>query len=168
MDFNFVLKRDHDYYYQVQQQQLHTTKRYYCDFTMCAFDAQSSKLVRERILPDSTHWEAQVEKLSLFKRIRILPEILGRWYTRKRYLEIDCGTPNNDSDCYCRSKTDEKILWSVPTKIAPFLDSIHHVSTSLRSQRPGTVPSVAKFLNLIPKKAKFQKMTTKGRISFSQ
>ena len=42
-DSNFLLKRDHDYYYQVQQQ-LHTTKRDYCDFIVCAFDAQSSNL----------------------------------------------------------------------------------------------------------------------------
>ena len=89
VDSNFLLKRDHDYYYQVQQQ-LHTTKRDYCDFIVCAFDAQSSKLLRERILPDFTHWEAQVKKLSLFWIICIFPEILGRWYTRKRDLEIDC------------------------------------------------------------------------------
>ena len=155
VDSNFLLKRDHDYYYQVQQQ-LHTTKRDYCDFIVCVFDAQSSKLVRERILPDFTHWEAQVKKLSLFWRICVLPEILGRWYTRKRDLEIDCSTLNNDDDGYCRSKTDEKTV-VCSNKDCPI--STFHPSCLCITKIPKTwyCPNYRKFPEFNPKNAKVSK-----------
>ena len=108
-DSTFLLKRDHDYYFQVQQQ-LHTTKYTYCDFVVCAFDMKDSKLVQERILPDNAHWEIQIQKLSIFWRICILPEILGRWYTRKLHLKEDKNPVNYDGDCYCQMKTNEKTV----------------------------------------------------------
>lgn len=48
---NFVLKLDHQYYYQVQQQ-LFTTKKQYCDFVVCTFgDDGETDLVQQRIVP---------------------------------------------------------------------------------------------------------------------
>ena len=63
-------------------------------------------LVQERIFPNQSHWTACLPKLSLFWRICILPEILGRWYTRK--LNIKHQQIRLDGDCYCRLETDEE------------------------------------------------------------
>lgn len=104
----FTLKRDHDYYYQVQQQ-LHTTGRGYADFVVFATEENSCRFVQERLLPDSTHWETQIPKLEKFWRICILPEILGRWYTRKMDLKSQL-TPDESlksGECYCRQSTSE-------------------------------------------------------------
>ena len=72
----FSLKRDHDYYYQGQQQ-LHSTKREYCDFVVYATSSNDSKFVCERILPDNSFWDSLVPKLCSFWRTCILLEILG-------------------------------------------------------------------------------------------
>jgi len=39
--------------------------------------------VKERIYPDHGHWNVVLPKLTTFWRTCILPEILGRWYSRK-------------------------------------------------------------------------------------
>ena len=106
-DSKFTLKRNHPYYYQVQQQ-IHTTHCNYCDFVVCAFQGEMVELVQERIFPNQIHWTECLPKLSLFWRICILPEILGRWYTRK--LNIKQQEVKLDGDCYCRLKTDEETV----------------------------------------------------------
>ena len=106
-DVKFTLKRNHPYYSQVQQQ-LHIVKKAYCDFVVFAVSKAGSKFIHERILPDSEHWASQVSKLSLFWRICILPEVLGRrWYTRKMDLKKELGTYSSDGDCYCRRTSEE-------------------------------------------------------------
>ena len=50
---------------------------------------------------------SQVAKLSLFWRTCILPEMLGRWYTRKMDLKEELGPDPNGGDCYCRKTCDE-------------------------------------------------------------
>jgi len=52
----FSLKRDHDYYYQAQQQ-IYTTGRGYLDFVVFSTDGKSCALFNERIAPDIEHWE---------------------------------------------------------------------------------------------------------------
>ena len=66
------------------------------------------ELVQERIFPNQTHWTECLPKLSLFWRICILPEILGRWYTRK--LNIKQQEVKLDGDCCCSLKTDEETV----------------------------------------------------------
>ena len=75
------LKREHAYYYQTQQQ-IFTAGKLYCDFVVCGFHEQID-LFCKRILPDVSHWHSVVSKLTYFWRYRVLPEILGRWYTQK-------------------------------------------------------------------------------------
>ena len=77
---------------------MHTTHCNYCDFVVCAFQGEMVELVQERIFPNQTHWTECLPKLSLFWRICILPEILGRWYTRK--LSIKQQEIKLDGDCY--------------------------------------------------------------------
>ena len=49
---NFILKTQHQYYYQTQQH-IFTTKKQYCDLVVCAFnDIKEAKLVVQRICPD--------------------------------------------------------------------------------------------------------------------
>ena len=105
IESDFILKKDHDYHYQVQQQ-LHTTKCNYCDFVVCAFSNNSAKFNCERILPNNSFWETQVPKLSVFWHTCILPEILGRWYARKLDLTIESSLDPN-GECYCQKKTNE-------------------------------------------------------------
>ncbi len=102
----FSLKRGHAYYYQVQQQ-LHITKRAYCDFVVFATSKAALHIVQERIFPDSEHWSNMLTKLSLFWRTCILPEILGRWYTRKMDLKKELGSNPTVGTCYCRRMSKE-------------------------------------------------------------
>jgi len=101
----FQLKRHHNYYYQVQQQ-LFTTERRHCDFVVCAFDISvKAVIMQERIYPNNKHWEVVLPKLEAFWRICILPEIIGRWYTRKCVLPA--SKPLGNGICFCRMARDE-------------------------------------------------------------
>ena len=91
----YSLKRDHAYFYQVQQQ-LHITKRTYCDFIVFAVSKGASKSFQQRIFPDNEHWVTHC----------ILSEILGRWYTRKMSLEKELGLLPK-GNCYCRKTSNE-------------------------------------------------------------
>lgn len=100
----YTLKRQHNYYYQVQQQ-LHTTKRQYCDFVVYCCDAAGDiEIVIDRIFPDHAHWDSVLPKIRVFWRSCILPEILGRWYTRKCHLDKSQLLSVGDGVCYCRQK----------------------------------------------------------------
>ena len=107
----FMLKRDHDYYFQ-SQQQIHTAGRAYLDFIVFATDGTSQRFVKQRLLPDIEHWETQIPKLETFWRICVLPEILGRWYTRKMDLQSQLSPRESwaSGDCYCRQSTDEETI----------------------------------------------------------
>ena len=78
------LSTSHAYYYQVQTQ-IHICKVDYCDFCMCTFpdngDHQPSLHI-ERIFPDDEFWQTCVDLSQHFFNICILPELLGRWYSR--------------------------------------------------------------------------------------
>lgn len=84
VDGMFKLKRNHDYFYQVQQQ-LSITGSKYCDFVVCAFNNNKPIFFMEGILPDPNHWETVVPKLTKVWRTCVLPELLVRWYTRKQH-----------------------------------------------------------------------------------
>lgn len=60
---NFRLKRDHQYFYQVEQQIFITGCRY-CDLVVCAHHNNKPRFFMERILPDPNHWEAVVPKFT--------------------------------------------------------------------------------------------------------
>ena len=80
----FQLKGSHNYFFQVQQQLFTLPDRKYNDFVVCAFDSSHcSTIVKERIYADHDHMNAVLPKRTAFWRTCILPEILGRWYSRK-------------------------------------------------------------------------------------
>ena len=85
VDGKMWLKRNQQYYYQVQQQ-LHITGRQFCDFVVCAFSNGTPMFFMERIFPDINNWEITVLKITKVWRTCILPELLTRWYTRKQHV----------------------------------------------------------------------------------
>ena len=103
---HFQLKTSHGYYHQVQQQLFSVPNVTYDDFVVCAIDKMKNiHLIVQRIYPDVQHWNLVLPKLEVFWRICILPEILGRWYTRR--CTVPLKLPDNDAICFCRTKRDE-------------------------------------------------------------
>ncbi len=86
IDGEITLKRDHQYYFQVQQQ-IFSTKTKFCDLVVCGFGESQTAFIHERIYPDKQHWESTLPKLGQFWRYCFLPEILGRWYTQKLNIQ---------------------------------------------------------------------------------
>lgn len=97
----FRLKRSYQYYYQVQQQ-LFVTGRKYCDFVMCSFLNKQPMFSMERIYKDPSHWDSFLPKFTKMWRTCILPEVHGRWHTRKHDSAVPplMSTPGQ-SICYC-------------------------------------------------------------------
>lgn len=55
----------------------------YADFVVCTFPDNSKPEIHiERVLPDQHFWLDCLRKCTEFFRTCILPELLGRWYTR--------------------------------------------------------------------------------------
>ena len=107
----FCIKTDHQYYYQVQQQ-LFTTKKKYNDFIVYAFDSNGEeKFVLQRIVPDQDHWDHVEQKLTKFWRLCVLPEMLGKWYTRRHNVsDVKPAVNETNSICYCRQGSDDKTV----------------------------------------------------------
>ena len=82
----------------------------------------------ERIHKDPSHWDSVHPKRTKMWRTCILPEVLGRWYTRKH----DIAAPPAWSICYCRRPPDEMIVRCENLK-CPFIE-FH--SSCLEISRP--------------------------------
>lgn len=103
-DGKFTLKRNHNYFHQVQQQLFTLPERACCDFVVCGVDTEgNAHLLIERIMPDTQHMDRVLPKLEAFWRICILPEILGRWYTRR--LSVPVSMPKDGGICFCRAES---------------------------------------------------------------
>ena len=102
----FQLKRSHNYFFQVQQQLFTLPERKYNDFVVCAFDSSHrATIVKERIYPDHGHMNAVLPKPTTFWGTYILPEILGRWYSRK--CDMSDEMPQAGAGiCFCRMPSD--------------------------------------------------------------
>ena len=113
MNGKLRLKRNHQYYYQTQHR-LNITKLMYCDFVVFAFSVNSQPVIfYKRRYPDYTLWESLQPKLTTFWRICLLPESLGRWYTRKCHMPSLVQVPvscNDNAICYCRKVTEEETI----------------------------------------------------------
>ena len=105
----FTLKRKHDYSFQVQQQFFTLPVRKFNDFVVCAIDCdKNAHLVIERIYPDPEHSNTVLPKLEAFWRICTLPEILGRWFTRR--CDVLTSVPSDNGICFCRSQNSENVV----------------------------------------------------------
>ena len=96
----FQLKHDHPYYFQCQLQ-MYVTQRGYCDFVVWTSDT----LHVERITPDNVLIESALPVTQKFFKHCILPELLGKWYTRSDKHPVNPPVPEEDdgSWCYCKS-----------------------------------------------------------------
>lgn len=76
------LDSDHAYYYQTQTQ-MFLCKVEYCDLCVCTFPPGSQpQLHIERLSPDPDLWTCCLDASACFFKKCLLPELLGRWYTR--------------------------------------------------------------------------------------
>ena len=81
-DGTLTLDRSHAYYYQVQTQ-IFVCGVEYADFVVCTFPEDNKPVIHvERIMADIEFWSQCVKKSTEFFTVCILPELLGRWYTR--------------------------------------------------------------------------------------
>ena len=101
-------------------------------FVVCAIDEKKSmNLIVLRIYPDVQHWNSVLPKLETFWRICILPEILGRWYTRR--CTVPPKLPDKDGICFCRKIRHEETI-SCSNKNCPY-KRFHPSCLSLTAMR---------------------------------
>jgi len=72
---------EHAHYYQVQVQ-MHVCDADFCDFVVCLFPHNAPSIFVKRVYRDTALWDYCVEKANEFFRVCVLPELMGRAYTR--------------------------------------------------------------------------------------
>ena len=83
----FSLKRNHDYYYQIQGQ-LHILKRQWCDFVV--WTPRKDDYALERIHYDNNFWEEKmIPKLTKFYLSSLLPEAAAPRHTSLQLIRED-------------------------------------------------------------------------------
>ena len=88
----WMLKRNHAYYYQVQTQ-LNVCRLPYCDFVVWT----ESTIIQERITVDTEFYEGLMDDIKHFFMYGVLPEIVGKWYTRKPIADSSGIVPDASS-----------------------------------------------------------------------
>ena len=97
------LRLDHAYYYQCQLQ-MFVTRRSFCDFVLWS----PKELHIERIALDVAMIQQSVPVAEKFWKLCVLPELLGKCYTRKQCPKVppSLNVPTDEEDsgrwCYCR------------------------------------------------------------------
>ena len=101
------LTQKHAYYYQVQTQ-LFVLNMEYCDFCVCTFTGDEEGLFVEHIVKNVMFWDECVLKAEHFFHTGILPELLGRWYTRPRRTK-ETRDSQHDPSCSTSNQTDSRV-----------------------------------------------------------
>ena len=103
------LKHSHQYYYQVQ------TQLYVCQLTYADFVVWTGNgMVYERISLNEKFFEELLDTLKHFFIYGVLPEIIGKWYSRKPIANDD-GIVVHPADSRSSDESDEKnivFLWT--------------------------------------------------------
>ena len=112
------LDRDHEYFFQVQTQ-MYVCEVDYCDFVVCTFPPDVMPQISViRILPDLVFWDSCVDASLAFFKSGVLPELLGRWFTRGQRIRDRQHTESKYEDsatakntpaplfCYCQQPED--------------------------------------------------------------
>ena len=100
---NGTLKRSHQYYYQVQTQ-LYVCGADFGDFVVCTFPNDSPTIAMERLFLDEEFIHACIENATQFFDVAILPELLGRWYTRSLVIPVEMDSTSDYNFCYCKEE----------------------------------------------------------------
>ena len=104
------LSKDHLYYYQVQTQ-LFVSGAEFADFVVCTFPNNIPTLSVERISLDEEFVDACIEQASQIFKVAILPELLGRWYSRSLVIPVKMNSENSGYDyCYCKEELGGEMI----------------------------------------------------------
>ena len=119
-DGNWTIKNDHPYYYQIQTQ-MHVCRLDYCDFVVWS---EGDGILTERVLKDETFFQNIISDLEHFFVYGILPEIVGKWYTRypaansnKLVLVPEVAEDDDDNEdyeklwCYCNQPSYGEMIF---------------------------------------------------------
>ena len=92
------LKRNHAYYYQLQTQ-LFACNASNTDFQLCTFveEEETINFILERVSFDQTFFNECLEKAEHFFQHCILPELVGKWFTRNLVIPSDFESEDCDS-----------------------------------------------------------------------
>ena len=90
----FTLKNKHAYYYQVQLQ-MKVCEVDYCDFVVW----RPGELVVLRISPNKSFIDSAVDKATTFYKSGVLPELIGKWYSRPQKVCVDSATSVTAPTC---------------------------------------------------------------------
>ena len=101
-DGKWSLKRSHSYFYQVQLQLHVCSDALYADFVAWS----QAEVAIDRIYRDDQFFEDCLEKARNFFVYGILPEIVGKWYTRIPVAESDGTVPTPAVDISDNSNND--------------------------------------------------------------
>lgn len=107
-DNGIYLDQSHAYYFQIQQRMLLTNSPD-CDFVVWS----QTELFVERVLFSDDFWYSAFNKEKTFHNNVILPELLGKYFTRETNISTwcSCGT-NDDEAAMIRCENDVcKIQW---------------------------------------------------------
>ena len=97
------LPKDHQYFFQVQTQ-LFVGGAEFADFVVCTFPNNIPTLSIERITLDQEFVNTCIEQASQFFKVGILPELLGRWYSRSIVIPVKINSTSDYDYCYCKEE----------------------------------------------------------------
>ncbi len=109
VDEKLTLNRDHAYFYQVQVQ-LHVCNLQYCDFVVWT----CKDVFIERITPDEQFIRGIMESIEHVFVYGVLPELVGKWYTRKPVADSEGVVSEPSSSCtsaVVEDQEDYEKLW---------------------------------------------------------
>ena len=109
------LKQNHQYYYQVQAQ-IKLSNANYCDFVVW----REKELFVQRIYPNDEFMAPVLQKLISFYKLCVLPELLGKWYTKSQVPSQPTSVVPSNVWCYCR-KEQEGLMIGCERKECPIV-----------------------------------------------
>lgn len=77
----YSIEETHEFFYQIQLQ-IHLVELEYCDFIIWS----PNEILPLRIYPDIDFWNEAFEKASTFHKSVVMPELLGKFYTKNTGL----------------------------------------------------------------------------------
>lgn len=111
VDGEMKLDTSHSYYYQVQAQ------IFICGVDYCDFVVYTDKDIHiERVFPNDVFWQNAKELATTFLKHAILPELVGKWFTRAVATESSTHEINstvekqNNVWCYCKKDLADATL----------------------------------------------------------
>ena len=118
VDDELALDINHAYYYQVQAQ-IKFCSANYCDFVVWS----DKEVFIERIYLDDDFISDAIEKATLFIKVGVMPEIVGKWYSKTPVhtstnpvatLTETVSEESGDTEkilwCYCKGEEDGEMI----------------------------------------------------------